>query len=317
LKFICDKQGQVYIDAASALTAVNHKQYHQITRGGSALAYEMTISPGSAAVDVVDVKTAPNNWCTRNGVTMAHAGWKSQLRNAGLKQSQIARYAKNMRVTLNHSMGTTTTLPVSGRQIEALNGNYVLQPYTGHSPVTPSFVPYVDTSGETIDYFNGNPITDCSVTDVILGTSTIQPFNLVDIGSPISFNILDEYHISRRNIETLETDLTPAAVSKMTNLFSTAEEASDTITEALDDTGDNRPYSDDSHMMSWGAFAVMRTPAVATTTADGGGDSTTISQTACWPDCSKTVTAPLGLLELEGLKEGDIVFVDIHAIYEM
>lgn len=325
LKFEVETQGQVYLDLSSALTAVNHRQYHQVERDGSPLCYEVTIAPGSRAVNITDVQTAPNNWCTRNAVKMAAKGWRSQMRHAGLKDSQVARYGKHMRIMLNHWMGDTTTLPVSGREIESLRSAYVLQPRVGVDAGNPSgyaFLPYVDTGGDTIDYYDGNPITDCAVTDVALGTTTVQPFNLLEGpagGSPVVFNILPEYHESRRNMETLETDLTPSTQSKMTTLFSTAEEASDEITEALDDTGDNRPYSDDSSMTSWGAFSVMRTPAATSSTSTGTDPTITSGQSeaTCWPDCSKTITAPLGMLRLEGAMEGDVFFVNVHAIYEM
>ena len=51
--------GDVYLDIAAALTAVNRKQYHQVTAKGDPLCYTVTISDVRTSKGL-HVCTAPN-----------------------------------------------------------------------------------------------------------------------------------------------------------------------------------------------------------------------------------------------------------------
>ena len=90
------------IDASSAMTAVNRVQYHQF-KGNTPLNYHMTItcvrggfkSDGAPAIEVI---TLPNTWTTRNALVKTSAGWKKQLRSAGIKLSDLSTYGRRMRV---------------------------------------------------------------------------------------------------------------------------------------------------------------------------------------------------------------------------
>lgn len=295
---------QEYVDLSAALTAINHKQYHQVAGDGTPLCYDATIHVDSRAVDC-NVQTAPTNWVTRNAVKMASKAWKAQLKNAGLKARDLPRYGKRLRTTLvGESLDFTYS--VSGRNIEALSPNLCLEPHDAAGADV--FVDYVDTGGDTISYHDANPITRVAITDLSTGATTEQQMTLLDVGAD-SFNIINEYFDSRRNVETLETDNVPAATSKMMTLFSSAEEASETIVEAMDDTGDNRPYSETSTLMTWGQLATQKSPV----------DNTDPAQTSSsvWPSGSISFTAPCGLVKLDGFTEGMEVIIDVHAIYEM
>lgn len=304
LYFISQGSGAQYLDLAACMTSVHHQQYHQVKRDGSANCYSATVTPVSRSSQG-EVTTAANTWCTRNAVKMAAKGWKAQLKNAGLHNRDLPRYGKNLRVTLEGE-SANFTYPVSGREIERLSPTNCFQPQNAAG--ADYFTAYVDTGGDTVTYWDANPITCVSVTDLATGVSTIQNMTLLDT-SANAFNIIEEYHISRRNVETLETDNVPASTSKMMTLFSTAEEASETITEAMDDTGDNRPYSDDSFLVNWGTFSAITSP------VDNSDAANTFS--SCFPPCSISFEAPLGLVSIKGVPEGQGFFIDVHAIYEM
>lgn len=304
LLFIAQGSGARYVDLAACMTSVHHKQYHQVERNGNALCYSVSIHPASRNSEAV-VSTAPNTWCTRNAVKMTVAGWKKQLKNANLKSSQLPRYGKNFRCTLEVE-SSNYTFPVSGREIQRLNPLLSYQPQNAAGD--DYFTPYDDTGGDTIDYWMANPITCVGITDLSTGATTIEEFSLMGTGAS-QFNILGEYHRSRRNVETLETDNAPNATSKMMTLFSSAEEASETITEAMDDTGDNRPYSDDTFLVDAGTFSAK------TSAVDNSDPEFTTS--SCWPPCGLSVTAPLGLISVKGVPEGEGFYIDVHAIYEM
>lgn len=296
--------GQIYGDLSAALTAINHKQYHQVAGDGTSLCYDATIHVASRGVDC-NVQTAPTNWVTRNAVKMASKAWKAQLKNAGLKARDLPRYGKRLRTTLEGE-SLDFTYSESGRNIEALSPNLCLEPHDAAGADV--FVNYVDTGGDTVSYHDANPITRVAITDLSTGATTEEQMTLL-AATANSFNIISEYFDSRRNVETLETDNVPAATSKMMTLFSSAEEASETIVEAMDDTGDNRPYSETSSLMTWGQLATLKNAV----------DNSDAAQTTAsvWPSGSISFSAPCGLFKLNGLQEGDNVIIDVHAIYEM
>jgi len=299
--FFETEEGDQYVDLAAALTTVNRKQYHQMKRDGSPMCYSFTIS--SEGVDNVkpgQCSVLAPNWTTRNAAKMAAVGWKKQLKHAGVRIKDLPTYGKRCRVAMEPSATTELTL-ASGKKVQGLINHYIPQ----NSAAGSLFVSYIDTAGDTITYDNANTIVTVAITDDA-GVTTDQ--NLVmTSGGAGDFDIIDEYLGSRRQQDTLEEDTPgPSSSNKMTSLFSTAEEMSDDIIEAVEDYADNRPYNltgaGDLHLV--GSFGhITYAPALTVSPLQ---DPRSVSG-----------IAPLGLLKVKDFPEGSKFTVEVHAIYEM
>lgn len=302
--FFQAEEGDTYIDFAAALSACNRKQYDQMKRDGTPLCYSFTISSvGKSNIKTAVVSSMAPGWTTRNAAKMAAVGWKKQLKHAGVRIRDLPTYGKSCRVALEPA-GTAEITLTSGKKVQGLAGNYVPQNSTGGS----LFTSYTDAAGDTISYDSANTIVTLAITDAT-GTTTDQ--NMVMRGAAGGdFGVVDEYLGSRRQQDTLDEDTPgPSSTNKMTSLFSTAEEMSDDIIEAVSDYSDNRPYNisdaDDLHFI--GEFGIVLDPGVV------------LGQTYAQPQLTSTISgvAPLGLVKVLGFGVGDEFVVDIHSIYEM
>ena len=142
-----------------------------------------------------------------------------------------------------------------------------------------------------------------SVTDGA-GTETNQPLVVCGTGAA-EFNVIREYLKARRQTPDVSIDTPgPEQDSAMLNLFSTAEEMSDDIIDAIDDYMDYKPY----------------TPDHKTNTFDDLFEAASVSQATSaveqWPLNSEVIDVPLGLLKISS-SENNLFSIELLAIYEM
>jgi len=305
-----DEKSQ-FIDIMAALTAVNRKQYHQCRRDGTPMAVHFTIrSYGEVNTTSINAFVLGNNWTTRNAASMAAKGWKQQLKHADVRISDLPTYGKNCRFAMRPASTIDITMSGTGSQpakdVQGLKDH--LEPLAWDSASDPAvigsadtaFTAYTDSGGYSVNYSNSNTITEVAVTD---GTGTVTEQALCMLSGTGEFHVIDEYLKSRRNMDTLEEDAPgPSNDSKMTSLFSIAEEMSDDIIDAVDTYGDNRPYNITS------ADDVYALPPV--------GHIRNNQYTALNSETS--AIAPLGLVEIAGTTDSDNYFeIEVHSIFEM
>ena len=287
-----------YVDLAAAATAMNSKQFHQVTKGGEALSYNVTVRQVSGTKASL-VHTAVNNWRVRNAVKQFSKGWKAQLRHATVKSKDLATYGQRVRLSLDsdgYAAGST-----GGHSYSKLANNLIpSQSYSGGAGLGEWFADYTDIAGNTVTYVDANNLTEVAVTDAA-GAVTERTAILTGASAAGHFGVVAEYQAGRRDPQTYEEDTPgPDDDSLMRTLFSTSEELSDDILEAVDDFGDWRPYSTATY-----------DNIIQITTLAAPGASVT------YPDASTNCDVPLGLLKLTASEVGTVWEVTIHAVYEM
>ena len=106
----------LYLDTAAELSKIDRKNHKQVSDKGVPLVYDLMVSvtiPEKKGLTNLDnpellgsvvVKTAPNNWQTRNAVRMAHYIRDDLRKEAGVKKGSIGRYARNLRCNLDPTM---------------------------------------------------------------------------------------------------------------------------------------------------------------------------------------------------------------------
>lgn len=108
---------ELYLDAAAELSKIDRKNHKQVSDKGVPNVYDLmvtvtipvkkTLAVNASNPDLlgsVVVKTAPNNWQTRNAVRMAHYIREDLRKEAGVKKGSIGRYARNLRCNLDPTM---------------------------------------------------------------------------------------------------------------------------------------------------------------------------------------------------------------------
>jgi len=299
---IAGSGGDVYIDLAAAMTAVNRKQYHQVKKNGQPLCYSVTVTAQTSRFGTL-FQTAPNSWTTRNAVKKTAIGWKRQLKHGGIKMSDLPTYAKRFRCAFDENAHT------GGAGTQSLFSH--LEPILADQH-TSAFTEYTDSLANLASYTNTNEIVMVPVGPD--GAVVDYRMDLLGISSSGEFGIISEFLKSRRNIRdasdpTLEF---PDPDNLLDPLFATAEELSDDIVDAVDDYSTQRPYDETgANELTLGCEFK--------TTAPG------INQ-------QQSFVAPLGLIKLEGILQpdwttgepvysaqdgGDRFYIDVHAIYEM
>jgi len=291
-----------YIDLAAAMTAVNRKQYHQVTRGGQPLAYAVTLTAKTCRFGMI-LETAANNWTTKNAVKKTAIGWKRQLKHGGVKVSDLPTYAKRFRCAFDGAAHISTP----GSQ----SLQYHLEPILANQ-FTSAFAPYTDSMGINATYSNTNEIVLVPVGPD--GAVVEYRMNLLGNSSSGEFGIVCEFLKSRRNIrDASDPDIEfPDSDNLLDPLFATAEEFSDDIVEAAEQYMTQRPYDTEGTCFPY-----------------AGGH---ISSTAAGIEQRSSFIAPLGLIKLSGIikpwesgapeyepsaHEGDYFHIDVNAIYEM
>lgn len=281
----------VYLDIPAALTAVNRKQYHQVTASGDPLCYTVTVSAINTT-KLLSFCTAPNTWTTRNAVKKTAVGWKKQMKNSGIRMSELPTYARRFRCTFEkgaHGSGANQQSLTKHMVPDDCAGLRLFTAYAGQNPADPD-----------ITYANSNDIVMLSIASEADPTQAYRCSLLGDTDAAgTSFGIIYEYLKSRRNMRT-DSDPTvefPDDDGLMNTIFATSESLADDVTDAVDDYNINRPYSEtDANRSVVGAMVAM--------------DITNYTE---------TFSAPLGLIKMEGfgLQDNDIFIVDVEAVYEM
>jgi hypothetical protein len=276
--------GDIFIDIAACLSAVNRKQYHQFTRSGDPLCYTVTVT-SLVSAKPLELCTAQNTWTTRNAAKKTAEGWMEQLKNANIRKSELPTYAKRFRCGFDKdSHVTDANLQTLDHQLVP-DGCDDARLFTG----------YTTPDGTTGDFFSSNELCLLSV-----GETVDYRAVLCNPTSGSSFGMISEYLKSRRNMrESADPDTEfPSTTGFMNTLFATSEDTADDVTAAVDDYNLDRPYSEDD-----APLAVLASYTAAGTT-----------------NYRETFSAPLGLIKVAGdftIAEGDRFIVDVEAVYEM
>ncbi len=324
LLFRTTTANETYIDLSSAMTAANRNQYHQFTRKGVPLCYELTIEPivGSAPSAIVQVITANNNWTVRNACVKTSAAWKKQLKDAGIRMKDLSKYGRRLRIPLDAGMSASGT--------GTLYDNLV--PYgtsVADGNILDVFEQYTTPAGDNVTYASageftrfaipaedgsGDPIDSVEMNLALLGFSG-------SVAANNYFGVVDEYLGSRGGIidEPASAQQTPDADNLLQMMFSSRQSSTEEIIEVVEDYQEFRPYPDGENdasatpptasnlpllAMDWG---FVMAPVASDTAAGGVAQAVT----------SLTIKAPLGLIRLKGNANKDAFRITVHAIYEM
>ena len=282
--------GDIYLDIPAALTAVNRKQYHQFTSAGDPLCYTVTITAVAGAKPIVPC-TAPNTWTTKNAAKKTAIGWKRQLKNAGIRLSELPTYARRFRCAFDyggHSSGTNGQSLLNHLVPDGCDG-------------TRLFTSYDAPDGSAISYATSNEIVMVPIGSEAVPGEAYRMALLGDTNAGnTSFAMIFEYLKSRRNMRE-ETDMTtefPDTDGLMNTLFAVSEELADDVVGAVDEYNIERPYSEAN-----ASEAVLGALVHNATT-----------------NYRETFSAPLGLIKFVGefgLVEDTAFIVDVEAVYEM
>ena len=281
----------IYLDIPAALTAVNRKQYHQVTASGDPLCYTVTVS-ALASTKLFTFCTAPNTWTTRNAVKKTAVGWKKQMKNSGIRMSELPTYARRFRCSYDstgHVVAANEQALLNHMVPDDCGGKRLFTAYEGQNP-----------ADDDITYFNSNEVVMLSIASEANVDEAYRCHLLGDTNTAFTgFGMIYEYLKSRRNMRT-DSDPTvefPDDDGLLNTIFATSESLADDVTEAVEDYNINRPYSE-ADATSPVIGAVVE-PAVANYT--------------------ETFSAPLGLIKMGGfgLNDGDAFIVDVEAVYEM
>lgn len=299
-----------YVDLASAMTAANRKQYHQVARDGTAKCYTCLVTCIKGDVTLSHMQ---NSFITCNAVKQTTQGWHAQLRHAGVKLRDLPPYGKRPRFALEAGSYVRNNAGLVGETIFEIAEKH-LKPKLLPGGVS-YFAPYTATDGDAITYraleppvvgsHAANMITQVTVTDGA-GTEANEPLVLVGATTIANeFNVIQEYLAARRGSPDVSIDTPgPAATSPMLNLFSVSEEMSDDIVEGIEDYMDWKPYTPDKSPNHFDEL----TEGIQVTTV-----TTTTTQS---PPVSGVVDIPLGLFKI--VADTDSRFrIDVLAIYEM
>ena len=320
LLFRTTTAGETYVDLSSAMTATNRNQYHQFTRKGVPLCYEVTIEPivGSTAGALVQVITANNNWTVRNACVKTSAAWKKQLKDAGIRMKDLSKYGRRLRIPLDAGMSAAGT----GAMVDDM------APY-GASIVDGSvldvFEDYTTPAGDSVTYSgtaeftrfaipaedgSGDPIDSVEMNLALLGFSG-------SVAANNYFGVV-EYLGSRGGIidEPASAQQTPDADNLLQMMFSSRQSSTEEIIEAVEDFQEFRPYPDGENDASATPPTASNLPILAmdwgfvmSPVALSGDVGTAVT--------SLTIKAPLGLIKFKGNGNKDAFRITVHAIYEM
>ena len=307
---------RAFIDLASCLTALNRRQYHQVGKDGNPNCFRVTVT--SLKGDHI-YSHASNAFITCNAVKQVTKGWKAQMRHAGIKLKDLPPYGRRPRFALETDAWTENTLGIVGEVMCEITDNLV--PLLAPGGQT-AFVSYTATDDKSIHYQHlaganniaANQITQVTVTD---GAGTEQNDPLVLLGSAADeFNVVREYLRARRQTPDVSIDTPgPLEDSAMLNLFSTSEEMSDDIIDAIDDYMDYKPYTPD-HATNPYDTKVRGAETAASVVNIGSVAPSTDVTAQLYPPNSAWMDVPLGLLEVTSTPSSAFSLT-VEAIYEM
>jgi len=303
-----------FIDLAAVATAMNRKQYHQVASSGNPNCYRVRVT---ALKGGTTFKTIQNQFLICRAVKQVGEGWKAQMRHAGIKLRDLPPYGRRPRFALEKNGVSKNTLGISG-EIMYENSALHLQPCMDIAASNYYFETYNSTDGKQIrfryhnqaDVICANQVTQVTVTDGA-GVESNQP--LVICGDVATeFNVINEYLRARRQTPDMSIDTPgPSEDSDMLNLFSTAEEMSDDIIDAVDEYMDYKPYTPDKWTGALGSNV---------NTYDDLFDACEVNQTtdatSQHPYASEVIDVPLGLLKVASTDQ-NLFAIELLAIYEM
>ena len=293
--------GDVYLDIPAALSAVNRKQYHQCTASGDPLCYTVTVK-AIVSTKVLSFSTAANTWTTRNAAKKVAVGWKEQLKNSGIRMSELPTYARRFRCAFDstaHASGANQQNLSKHMVPDGAGGKRLFTPYEGQDP-----------AAADISYFTSNEIVMLSIASEANPDEAYRCSLLGDTNAAgTSFGMIYEYLKSRRNMRSRsDPDVEfPDDDGLLNTIFATSESLADDVTEAVEEYNIARPYSELGNV---GAVPERNDAVVAVVGA--------IVQPSV-ANFSETFSAPLGLIKMSGfgLTGGDQFLVDVEAVYEM
>jgi len=280
----------IYLDIPAALTAVNRKQYHQTTLAGDPLCYTVSIQV-IASTKTLTASTAANTWTTRNAVKKTAVGWKRQMKNSGIRMSELPTYARRFRCAIESGAH------VSGANQQSLYKHLVPQDAAGKR-LFANYTP-PGAAPDTSTYFSSNEIVMLSIASEAVPAEAYRCSLLGDTDAAgTSFGMIYEFLKSRRNMrEQADPDTEfPDDDGLMNTIFATSESLADDVTEAVDDYNINRPYDE--------------------TTANEAHVGAMVAADVA--NYRETFSAPLGLIKFTGDYPASSIFIiDVEAVYEM
>ena len=319
--FDVDSEGERagHVDMAAVMTACNHKQFHQVSGDGTALCYSLLVT---AIKGNVVFNSAPHGFPTANAVKKTSAGWKAQMRHAGIRTKDLPTYGKRARYALDRD-GVVANIVFDPDELIFENSSIHLQPK--QTPGGPKWFPDYEASDGTDVQYRGlatpaagsiaaNQVTQVTVTDQSVTPETSSQMPLVLLGTVASnFSVIDEWLNSRRSKESYSEE-TPGvqADSAMANLFSISEEQSDEVIGGVEEYMDWRPYLTDTINKPWTNLVQLAVIDSVLTTTPSGTDSLVPT----YPANSAIIDVPLGLFRIQADASSRFQ-VDVLAIYEM
>ncbi len=315
LYFTTTGEAENYIDLSSAMTAVNRKQYHQFSRKGIPLCYEVTIHEIITNGDTISmVWVAPNTWTTRNACVKTFAAWKKQLKDAGIKMKDLSKYGRRLRIPLVAGMSANGT--------GAMYDHYPpRQENLTDGVVEDVFEQYTAPDGTNVTYAGAAEFTRFVIPDEAGGDSVEMNLALLGYSGSVAannyFGVIDEYLGSRGGVtDTPDSgQQTPDADNLLQRMFSSAQPSTDEIIEALDEFQEHRPYPDGENDATATPPTASNLVCMATVAGSIQGYRSRADGTAGAPH-SVTCKAPLGLIKLNAANKDEFI-VTVHAIYEM
>ena len=304
-----------YIDLSSALTAANHKQYHQVSGKGVPYCYDVTIkyAKSNVATDERRIITAPNNWTTRNAVVKTSAAWKHQLKEAGVKMKDLSTYGRRLRIALDKDMSASGT----GTMYDVIPPTGFAEEEGSGLVTNDLFADYTADDGTTVTYGGANEFTRLAIPDHTGAGDSVE-MNLALIGNSEAvaanayFGVVEEYLSSRGGMpsEPDSAKQTPDADSLLQTLFSSVQPSTDEVIEAVEDYMDYRPYNskarDASKIYSNQGIVNPATPGNPV----GSGNNKGVGS-------SLRMRVPLGLIKIDDSANKDQFEVVVHSIHEM
>ena len=305
--------GDRYIDLASCLTVINQKQMHQVNTKGKPLCYSVSVRALTvAASGGIPVLSLPTTWIVKNAVTKTSAGWKKQMRDAGIRQSDLSTYGRRLRLAFDDA-----AVDSDGKAL------HLLQPYnqassTTDGNLTPVFTSYTDDAGTAVTYADVASVTTLVIPSDAEGSAPMEMPGVMLSGSTTAttsiFRAIGQYlrsrNVMREDQQPDDSIMDPA--NFMVRLFSGAQPETDEILTEAQDFQDHRPYT--MELDASGNFG----PEFQTATSY---DIDALSAST-YPDV--TIEAPLGLLclgDVDGsgttTASNDLFEITVHAIYEM
>ncbi len=305
--------GHRYVDLASCLTVVNQKQMHQVNSKCKPLCYSVTVRALTVGVsNGIPVLSLPNTWIVKNAVTKTSAGWKQQMKDAGIRQGDISTYGRRLRLAFDDN-----AVDSNGK------ASNFLQPHTQESTSTdgalaPVFTPYTAPDGTNVEYGDVASVTTLVIPSDTEGSAPMEmPGVMLSASSGVTtsfFRAIGQYlrsrNVMREDQQPEDSSMLPS--NYMVRLFSGAQPETDEILTEVQEFQDHRPYT--MELDSSENFG----PEFQTAT------SYNVDALSATTYSDVTVEAPLGLLCLgdadgtgASTSANDLFEITVHTIYEM